>query len=214
MTGRVLRFDQAEHKVVDVLLPWFVNGTLDPDERELVQQHLRGCTACQQQVDWLRDLHAACVAGCAQGGASKAFERLRHQLEAPPARRDSKARLRSRKIAARFALPWAIAAGVTILIVLASLWGPMLDAPALYRTLGAGHTVAHGSLVVVFDPATRESELRGILRAVEARIVDGPTAQNAYVLDVAAERQDQALQALRTERAVVLAERLASGAAR
>ena len=30
MSGRVVRLDPATHKVADALLPWFVNGTLDP----------------------------------------------------------------------------------------------------------------------------------------------------------------------------------------
>jgi len=40
MSGRVLPFDPPAHKVADVLLPWFVNGTLDEDELAFVQQHL------------------------------------------------------------------------------------------------------------------------------------------------------------------------------
>ena len=37
--GQVLRLD-ATHRVVDVLLPWFVNGTLESEERALVERHL------------------------------------------------------------------------------------------------------------------------------------------------------------------------------
>jgi len=33
MTGKVLHFDAATHKVVDVLLPWYANGTLEGEER-------------------------------------------------------------------------------------------------------------------------------------------------------------------------------------
>ena len=40
------------------------------------------------------------------------------------------------------------------------------------------------SLVVVFDPAATESDFRRSLRAAGARIVDGPTQANAYLLDV------------------------------
>jgi hypothetical protein len=62
--------------------------------------------------------------------------------------------------------------------------------------------------VVVVEPTTTEAELRRILRDAGARIVDGPTQANAYVLDVPAMRQAQALQALRAEHALVLVERL------
>jgi outer membrane lipopolysaccharide assembly protein LptE/RlpB len=62
--------------------------------------------------------------------------------------------------------------------------------------------------VVVADPTTTEAELRRILRAAGARIVDGPTQANAYVLEVPAQRQEQAMRALRAEHALVLVERL------
>jgi hypothetical protein len=62
--------------------------------------------------------------------------------------------------------------------------------------------------VVVFDPATPDADLRRILRDEGARIVDGPTQANAYVLDVPAQRRDQALQDLRAQRAAVMVEQL------
>ena len=36
MSARLLRLDAAAHRVVDVLLPGYVGGTLDTDERALV----------------------------------------------------------------------------------------------------------------------------------------------------------------------------------
>ena len=54
MSARVLPFDPAAHKVADVLLPWYVNGTLEKDELAFVQQHLSACARCQREVQWLR----------------------------------------------------------------------------------------------------------------------------------------------------------------
>jgi hypothetical protein len=55
------------------------------------------------------------------------------------------------------------------------------DDNASYRGLGAtGH--AQGNVVVAFNPDTPERELRRILQAAEARVVDGPTVTDAYVL--------------------------------
>src|SRR5437660_11040981 len=83
MTGRVIPFDAAAHNVADALLPWFVNGTLKGDELALVQRHLGECARCQHEVEWLRELHAACIAGETMPGASAAFRNLRRQLEEP-----------------------------------------------------------------------------------------------------------------------------------
>jgi hypothetical protein len=88
--------------------------------------------------------------------------------------------------------------------------------PAVYRTLGAPGAAARagGSLVLVFDPSTPENEMRRILREVEARVVNGPTEANAYIVDVPAGRRQAALRALRSEHSVVFVEQLAPESAR
>src|SRR5215468_9383891 len=62
MTGRVLPLKGGEHTAVDALLPFYVNGTLQGGELDRVEQHLGGCEHCQREVDWLRDVFAACEA--------------------------------------------------------------------------------------------------------------------------------------------------------
>jgi len=206
MTDGEEPFDPAAHKVADVLLPWFVNGTLAADERAFVDKHLRDCALCRREVAWLRDLHAACVTAESSPDAAAGARRLRRHLEARP------------KLS-RWARPewrWAAAGAFAAFVALGTAWFAGSDDETAYRTLGVREaaTRANGAVVVVFDPATSELELRRIVRAADARIVDGPTQSNAYVLDVAPARAQQALQSLRAERAVVLAERLDSGAAR
>jgi hypothetical protein len=68
--------------------------------------------------------------------------------------------------------------------------------------------------VVVFDPATTQAEVGRILRAADARIVDGPTQANAYVLEVPSGQIDRAVQTLKAERAAALVERLGPQGAR
>jgi anti-sigma factor RsiW len=209
MSGRVLPFDPAAHKVADVLLPWFVNGTLDQDELAFVEQHLSECVRCQREVQWLRELRAACIDGEAAPGASTVFRNLRRQLDQPRAERGRGASLRKLWKRAPPWSRWAMAAELAAIVALAAVLLPTTDGLAPYRTLGARSAAAPtGSLVVVFDPTTPESELRRMLRKAEARVADGPTQTNAYVLKVAAQRQVEAVQALRAEPAVVLVEQL------
>jgi anti-sigma factor RsiW len=215
MTGRVIPFDAAAHKVADALLPWFVNGTLEGEELALVQRHLGECLRCQHEVEWLRELHAACITGEAMPGASAAFRNLRRQLE-EPREGDSIARLRRSWSRARLWSRWAIAAQLVVIAVLGTLLLSGTDGPALYRTLGARNATvpATGSLVVVFDPATTEAEVHRILRGAGARIVDGPTQANAYVLEVPPGQTDRAAQAIKAERATLLVEPLGPQGAR
>ena len=208
MTGQVLRFGSSVHKVVDALLPWYVNGTLQGEELEGVRRHLCECELCQQEAEWLRELHAACVAAESVPSASNAFRGLRRRLEAPPPdkRFADSPRVASRSTWTR----WALAASVAIAVVLGASVLRDTNAPSLYRTLGASGSSGQttGSMIVVFDPATTEAELRRILRSADARVVDGPTQANAYVLDVPAGERQDALRTLRSQRAVVLAEPL------
>src|SRR5262249_38962158 len=154
-----LQVDPNTHKVVDTLLPWYVNGALESDERELVRAHLESCSRCREEAKWLRDLQAACAAVDSAPGSSRPLRELRRHLGRGPA----KAR-------------WAVAASLVSvgIVVAASAW-LSTDRPAFYRTLGAATVANGGSLVVVFDPATPEKEMRRILRDAGAHVVDGPT---------------------------------------
>ena len=209
MSGRVLPLDPAEHKVADVLLPWFVNGTLDKDELAFVEQHLSECVRCQREVQWLRELRAACVDGEAAPGASAVFRNLRRQLDEP---RTGRGKVASLSKLWRRAPPWsrwAMAGQLAAIVALGAVLLPSTNGLAPYQTLAArSAAVPTGSLVVVFDPTTPESELRRMLRKAGARVADGPTQTNAYVLKVAAGQRVEAVQALRAEPAVVLVEQL------
>ncbi|TMH14794.1 MAG: hypothetical protein E6H68_10445 [Betaproteobacteria bacterium] len=215
MSGRVLPVVPAEHKVADVLLPWFVNGTLDKDELAFVEQHLSECVRCQREVQWLRELRAACVDGEAAPGASAVFRNLRRQLDEPRTGRGKVASLSKLWRRAPSWSRWAMAAQLAAIVALGAVLLPSTDGLVPYRTLGARSADAPtGSLVVVFDPTTPESELRRMLRKAGVRVADGPTQTNAYVLKVAAEQQVEAVQALRAEPAVVLVEQLDRAEAR
>jgi hypothetical protein len=68
-------------------------------------------------------------------------------------------------------------------------------------------------MVVVFDPATTEANLRAALVKVGAQVVDGPNASGAYVLRVAEPGKAKSLDQLRSMREVVLAEPIGGGEA-
>ena len=59
---------------------------------------------------------------------------------------------------------------------------------------------------MIFRPEASEAALRTILTQNQARIVDGPTSADAYVLHVAAGRRAAVLAQLKTDRNVSLAE--------
>jgi hypothetical protein len=106
---------------------------------------------------------------------------------------------------------WAMAVqAVAIAGLLVLLARPAAD-NANYHVLGSG-AVLSGNLVVVFKPDTAEKELRRVLLANGARVVDGPTDTDAYLLNVPMATRDHALLSLRAEPSVMLVESLQAGA--
>jgi anti-sigma-K factor RskA len=210
VTGRVLRFESGTHRVVDALLPWYVNGTLEGDELDGVRHHLSQCAQCREEVAWLRELHAACVAAESMPGAGNAFRSLRHKLEGRATKGGLSSRLGRVWSHGSTWTRWAAAASLAMVLALGASLLQEARGPTLYHTLGASGTTerASGSLIVVFDPATTEADLRRILRQADARLVDGPTRANAYVLDVPAGRRQDVMHMLRAQRAVVRVEQL------
>jgi hypothetical protein len=66
----------------------------------------------------------------------------------------------------------------------------------------------------MFNPAITEAEMRRVLTDARARIVDGPTTTNAFVLEVPTAQVGEAVQKLRAERMVLFAEPLGARASR
>ena len=230
MNGRVFRIDIPAHQAVQELLPWYAGGQLAPDEARQVHEHLQGCAQCRRDLEWEHGMRAEAVAsaGALPEGVDMegALARLLPAL-GPQERTDAPAHtIAGDGAEAPRALPWwrtaaanqpswlrwTVAAQWVVIAGLATLLLRPDAEPAAYHVLGSG-VAAGGNLVVVFQPNTSERELRRILQAQNARVVDGPTVTDAYLISVPSASRGQALQALRTESAVKLAEPLDGGGA-
>lgn len=188
-----------EHREAQDLLPWFVTGRLDAEEQARVEAHVAGCPDCQRDVAFQKRLESevARLPVDVEGG----WSRMRMKVEAEaagPVRRV--ARLAQGRAAW---LGWGIAASVP-LAVGAALLPPAVEAS--YHALGAAPAAPAGNVVVIFRPDATEAEMRGLLKAAHARMVDGPTAADAYVLAAPPAERDAALKLLKAQRLVVLAE--------
>lgn len=175
-----------------------MTGRLDTAEHERVQAHLAACAECRAEAATEARLEAEVARLPLDVERGWADMRARLANENKPDTDRSKAR------SAPAWAGWGVAAALAV--TAGAAWLPQLH-PAEYHALGdAPAAAAAGNIVVVFLPETTEQRMRGILKASGARLVDGPTAANGYVLHVAPAKRTAALTALRADRAVVVAE--------
>jgi hypothetical protein len=207
MSRNTVRPDEDAHAKVQQLLPWLLTDTLEGAELAMVREHLHGCEACRAELAWERNVRAAgqCTPAL---DADQALAKLLPRLKPRQASTGLVERLRDRFAANdRNWLRALAAAQFALIAALALLLVPPARDDAAYRTLGAALS-DQGSMVVTFKPDTPERELRRILQANDARVVDGPTVTDAYVLAVPAPHAAAALARLRAEPSVQLAEPL------
>lgn len=183
------------------LLPWYVTGQLDGPEQARVEAHLNGCAECQADVRFQSRLEAE-VARLPLD-VEEGWSRMRRRLETGrPGRRIARAlRLRAGW------LGWGVAAAVTL--GAGALLLPALAPPGSaggYHALGAAPPSLAGNVVVIFHPDTTERQMRETLRAGGARLVNGPTPADAYVLHVPPAHRQAALATLRGRSDIVLAQ--------
>jgi anti-sigma-K factor RskA len=210
MTGRVLPFGASTHAAADSLLPFYVNGTLRGEELASVEQHVRACEQCQNEVAWLRKTFAALAADGLLEEAPSVVPSAAPRFENGGRQLNWTGRIQREFRTTHSWTRWLLAAQLAAIAVLGTLLATDTRDVASYRTLGVTNASAqlHDTIAVMFDPGITESEMQRIVLGVDGRIVDGPTSTEVYVLEIPAERADQALQALRSDRGVRLAERL------
>jgi len=213
MTARVLPLDAAAHRSVQALLPWYAAGSLDAGERARVEAHLAVCARCRRELAFDRGLQAAQPELPPDEAWERSLVRVQRRLAATPVTASPKVPRRRHRPAEsgwqRLLGPawgWLVAAPAIALLAL----GPMLlDAPgpsvAPYRALGAQPAAYGARLLVRFRPQATEVEMRRALRLSGARLLDGPTETDAYLLSVAPGGELRALERLRADGAVELA---------
>jgi hypothetical protein len=214
MSGHIIPLRSDAHAEVQSLLPWFVTGRLEAEDLALVEAHLAQCAECRAEASRehvLRNEVAAIPVEAPSGwtGMSALLD-ARRPARAPWAGlvdRLSGLR-RGLGLGGPAWVGWALAAQAALVVALVSQ-APRAPAPApaaAYHVLGAAPAAHPGNVVVIFRPETREADLRAVLRAGHARLVDGPTASDGYVLSVPAGERARTLVSLRADSRVVLAE--------
>ena len=201
---------QQVHAEVWNLLPWYVNGTLDEDERREVERHLPQCLICRTEVAEQGEI-ARCAAetdvldSVMETSLAKMHERLAAE-DAPsppvsgapartgawPARRSPIGRrstLWDRIWRAVRLRPAAIGVlgGVPAMAIAALLvFGPAADPPAPFATLSDGEVSVDGPMLrVKVDETADAAAFQALVDDNGLAVVDGPSPTGVYTLTLA-----------------------------
>ena len=167
---------EFERKALE-LLPWYVNGTLEGEERELVRSQVLASLTCRKELERLRRLQELMKHDDAEAIATdRAFESLMARIRASEAAPASPA---------GGIVQLAIAASlVTAATALAWWWvATPVTAPAPYETLATAQPAAAAApLRVVFNPGVGEPERQAVFARHRLTAVAPPTAEGVYTL--------------------------------
>lgn len=206
--ARIIPLHEDPHRQAQTLLPWRATGALNPEERAVVDAHLDECVECRRELK-LEEALARAVSGLPaldETGWGTGYEGVLHPRRRPsPANVVGSGGLFRRRISIGLAFA-AQAAMLAICVAAMFAWFSPKRPP--YHAQASAPAPAVGNVVVIFKPTTSEGDLRAALVEAGARIVDGPTASDAYVLRVPPALRDAALARLRGSARVVLAEPL------
>jgi anti-sigma factor RsiW len=206
MMARIIPFRGDRHRDVQLLLPWYASGRLEAHDLARVEAHLSNCPQCQAELRSERRLRDEVAALPFEAEAG--WSQLRARIDAEGTRRNPAAALRRWIARARRTPPWvgwALAAQAVVVIAAGALVPTFLPAERYYA-LGAAEAAPSANIIVVFQPETPERELRAALNAAGVRLVDGPTAADAYLLHAPPAARDAALATLRKRSVVAMAE--------
>ena len=218
MSGQILHLEPDPHVAVQRLLPWYLTGRLETEEHDAVETHLAQCPECRAELETERQWQLLQPGHGAQVDVEDGWARMRARLGGDalplPATRPAPASRRRAWLPPAWqrgpARAWAAPALLSAALVVA-LGVTLRPAPAVgdYRALAAPAETG-ATAVVRFHPDATEAQIRRSLKDSGARLVDGPTVSDAYVVRLPREHYAAALDKLRKEPAVALVEALES----
>lgn len=187
----------VEPQDVEELLPWYATGRISREEARGVEAALNTMPDLAQKLAQVQRERDAIALGseAVAPPPPENLQRLLQQVETTRQVRISKTDKAAKEgdwIGAFFARRqvWQIAfaaACVALVVMGTQLYRPG-DIPGTGTTFNAGTGMtgieAGSRLIVVFQPAAASSDIAALLTSLDAVIVDGPTPDNAFVVQL------------------------------
>lgn len=166
-----------DHDEIDLLLPWYVNDTLDPAEHERVADHAATCKECQENVSLLADVQAAVVRNEATPLVPQ--PRVNELLES--INTDNRLRQSNQS---QSTIYFAAAAATLLLISTLILTNPE-DTAGVAQEFETATTIQNGAsmdyvLSIQFESGTTLTDRDRVLQDIGARDVSGGVDEGSY----------------------------------
>jgi len=196
--------ERGPHDEAEELLPWYATGQLDAGERARVESHLYACEPCRRQLA----IERRCIDEfqATSPEVESGWARLRARVQPPrpatPPQPGFFADVRSLISRPAFA---TLAAAQLAFVVVSGATLLSLSRPE-YKTLSSAPAPAAGNVIVMFRSDATEQDVRRALHSADASIVGGPTDADAYLLHVDPQQREMALDKLRSDDFVQMAQ--------
>lgn len=193
---------------LDLLLPWYVNGTLGDEERRQVEAYLERSSHARDEVGLLRALRQQVKDDAVENSPGElGLQRLKREIKQAEQAPASGDRMAGRTITiASFWRPLAVAACLVVMVQAGIMAGLGGFGSGEVGTASGPTNLSAPELQVTFAPDATEADIRELLQSAGASIADGPTALGVYKLrlvDTEATSLDEALTTLRANGDVV-----------
>ncbi len=166
-----------DHVEIDLLLPWYVNDTLESAEHDRVAEHVVRCAICQESIALLSELQSAVVRNKATPIVPQPrVEDFLSVIDAGIPSRQRDWRQPRSLIAA------AVAILLLITAVMLSNQDDLTETPQIFETATSMQQAAAMDYVlsIQFEPGTAAAERERVLQDIEARDISGGIDEGAY----------------------------------
>lgn len=159
-------------------LPWYVNNSLDANQRKLIETQLSEDAELKLEADFLQKIRQQVKNPPGTSPGEFGWHRLQSQLQ-----QTQQTRLNRR---------WqglAIAASL-LLLIQGGVLVTLLPSEDSYTPL-SGTTHTQATLQIRFNPDVREADMRKLLHDIHGQILDGPSASGLYRVTLGGATNDQ-----------------------
>jgi len=207
------------HQQIQLLLPWYINQSLQPHERQQVESHIRHCLQCRRELLSLRKLAEVVIKPSDMEAAAEAsFANLRSKL--PARTSDNTPSILSVKTTTlgrlttfgRQRTVWfAMAASLVLAVIPLTLHTLRTNTTESYYTLSAARPELAGGkqLRVVFAKSLPNADVDALLLAIHGQRMDEANSVGAFTVKLDSDdntKLDDVIALLRSRSDVLLAE--------